>query len=186
MATAQGCLIEETELGAATEPGAASLHALAGTMTPDHALQAMLVADMATHLVLMRTALPEQDPDFYLRSCAAHARTRLRRTQATRVVEMPRVAMNELPSTSSLPVRTAGESVDPAEPTRVLARVVSAGRTADLMPKLTARQQQVFTLLAVGTGIREAARQLGMSHVAVIKHRRKIARAAQGLLHAAD
>ena len=51
-----------------------------------------------------------------------------------------------------------------------------------LVSQLTDMQQQFLSLLMHGFSVREIARKLSVSHPAVIKHRRKIARIASGLL----
>ena len=43
-------------------------------------------------------------------------------------------------------------------------------------------QQQVLSLLMKGYGVRQAAREFGVTHPAVIKHRKKIVRIARELL----
>ena len=51
-----------------------------------------------------------------------------------------------------------------------------------MLPLLSDRQQQVLFLLMKGCGVRQAARELGVTHPAIIKHRKKIAHIAHKFL----
>ena len=51
-----------------------------------------------------------------------------------------------------------------------------------IVPRLSDMQQQILFLLMKGCGVRETGREVGITHPAVIKHRRKIARVAHELL----
>ena len=55
-----------------------------------------------------------------------------------------------------------------------------------ILPLLSDMQQQVLFLLMKGCGVREAGRELGITHPAVIKHRKKIARIARELLQESE
>jgi hypothetical protein len=52
-----------------------------------------------------------------------------------------------------------------------------------MLPRLSEMQQRILLLLLSDRGVRDVARQLGITHPAVIKHRRKIARVARGLFN---
>ncbi len=95
------------------------------------------------------------------------------------MVTIIRSAMNT--STASDP-DVPGDGHAQGDPMESIEAVRRAGLTDLLIARLTGRQQQVWAVLAKGTGIREAGRQLSISHVAILKHRRKIARAATRLL----
>ena len=51
-----------------------------------------------------------------------------------------------------------------------------------ITPKLSDRQKEILALLLDGCGVREAGRKLGISHPAVIKHRKRIARIASEVI----
>jgi DNA-binding NarL/FixJ family response regulator len=55
-----------------------------------------------------------------------------------------------------------------------------------IVPRLSETQQQILFLLLKGCGVRETAREIGITHPAVIKHRKKIARIASELLHESE
>ena len=50
-----------------------------------------------------------------------------------------------------------------------------------ILPHLSDMQQEIFFLLMKGCGVRETGREVGITHPAVIKHRKKIARVAREL-----
>ncbi len=130
----------------------------ASRLTSDPQLQKDLMQEMFVHLLEVRQRQPGEPADWYIRQCETHAREYL--------------------------VRARGAEVAPVTMT---VEVVRTERLTDdqvewLRPKLSARQQQVFEWLRRGYGIRETARQLGISHPAVIKHRNKISRVLQELV----
>ena len=51
-----------------------------------------------------------------------------------------------------------------------------------ILPHLSNTQKGILFMLLKGFGVREIARTMGITHPAVIKHRRKIARLARELL----
>ena len=51
-----------------------------------------------------------------------------------------------------------------------------------IIPRLSETQQQILFLLLKGCGVRETGREIGITHPAVIKHRKKIARIAREFL----
>ncbi len=72
------------------------------------------------------------------------------------------------------------QSVAPAE--------ISVGEfvVRPVMQRLAPRQQEVWNTLLTGIGVRSAARQLGVSHTAVIHHRHKILRRLRDLVAATE
>jgi DNA-binding CsgD family transcriptional regulator len=128
---------------------------IAESRTPVIKLQEDLVRDLCAHLLHLRAAFPDQPAEWYRRSCELRADQYLRQSTA--------------------PPKTV---------TRWLPELKDETFVARLTPRLTPKQQQVLALLLEDIGIREAGRRLGVSHVAVIKHRRKIERAANRLLQA--
>ena len=48
-----------------------------------------------------------------------------------------------------------------------------------ILPRLSDMQQEILFLLMKGCGVRETGREVGITHPAVIKHRKKIARIAR-------
>lgn len=128
---------------------------IAESRTPVIQLQEDLVRDLCAHLLHLRAAFPDQPAEWYRRSCE------LRADQYLRQISAPPKTVN-----------------------RWLPELKDETFVARLTPRLTPKQQQVLALLLEDIGIREAGRRLGVSHVAVIKHRRKIERAANRLLQA--
>jgi len=63
---------------------------------------------------------------------------------------------------------------------------LTESQVAAIQPKITVRQAEVLNSLRLGRGIRETGRHLGISHVAILKHRRKIERTAGRVLSAAS
>ncbi len=73
------------------------------------------------------------------------------------------------------PADAAGEAAAPH-------RDADRDLVTPLCATLPARQREVFQQLLAGLGVRETGRLLGISHVAVIKHRQKILHRARKFL----
>ena len=143
------------------------LHGIAGKLTADPDLHMELMQEMFVHLVQMQTAEAGQTLSWYLKSCEFHARNYLK------------VGRNIGPS------KRAGNGA-PHSPTTVAIEIqgeLITNETANrIIPHLSDMQQQILFLLMKGCGVRETGREVGITHPAVIKHRKKIARIARELL----
>jgi DNA-directed RNA polymerase specialized sigma24 family protein len=151
------------------------LRQTAAQLTPSPAVQEDLVQEMVSHLVRLRSHTPGRSPDWYLRACTFHARLCLQ--QRRRVRPTPAMAF----TVQRVPAPANGGP----EPMAVFDEVVAFGLDDRLGERLTPRQREVFDRLLAGRGLREIGRELGISHVAVIKLRNKIARTGQVMLRTA-
>jgi len=166
------------------------LQAIATRFTSDPDCQKQLMNEMFLHLVRMRTVDPDRELNWYLKGCEGHARSILKPVESARVsmarsfdetgpVDCDRRAVVAQTSPVVGQIEIEGERIIQGE--RINGEVVSL-----LLPLLTDMQQQVLFLLMKGCGVREAGRQLGITHPAVIKHRKKIARIAHELLQESE
>jgi DNA-directed RNA polymerase specialized sigma24 family protein len=135
---------------------AAQLQAVARRLSSRPEVQWDVAQEMFVHLVQLQTKRPNQDLSWYLTRCKAQA---LHRLKSTRNSSAPAPAE-----------QSARLTTPPAQPRPF----ISPEEFDRLLPHLSNRQQQVGVLLARGFGIRETARELGISHPAVIKHRNRI------------
>ena len=165
------------------------LQGIASRLTGDPDQQMDLMQEMFVHLIRVQTAEPGQALSWYLKSCEFHARNYLKPGHG---VDAPRRAGNGLPGDEV----TAGGGMGPGNGTRLSAEPVGpieiqgeliTGDVLNLiLPLLSDMRQRVLFLLMKGCGVREAARELGITHPAVIKHRKKIARIARELLQESE
>lgn len=155
------------------------LQGIASELAGNLDLQKDLMQEMFLHLVRIQTAAPGQTASWYLRNCELHARNYLLKHGCGIVSSGPaeeaphddkRCANGALaPCPSIGPIEIQGEPI-----TNDIANLI--------LPLLSGRQRQVLFLLMKGCGVRQTARELGVTHPAVIKHRKKIARVAHELL----
>lgn len=152
------------------------LHGIAYGLTRDLDVQKDLMREMLGHFVRVRALTPGQTLSWYFRSCEGHARDYLR------------LDRNIVPHDEFLTVSHSRSSLDPHPACTSVGTIDIedqriSGDDLDLfMPLLSVMQQQVLFLLMQGCGVREAGRRLGMTHPAIIKHRRKIAHIAREIL----
>jgi DNA-binding CsgD family transcriptional regulator len=161
------------------------LHGIAGKLTADPDLHMDLMQEMFVHLVQTQTAEPGQELSWYLKSCEFHARTCLK---PGRKIESSKHDRNNVPR-EEVPVAGNGESGgngtahSPATVAIEIQGELITNETANrIIPRLSEMQQQILFLLMKGCGVRETGREVGITHPAVIKHRKKIARIAHELL----
>jgi len=134
------------------------LREVASSLADDPRARVDLMRVMCAHLVDVRAARPGMDASWYVQRCEAQARQHLGNSPiatgaATGMIVMPPVK----PTPDNTPIsltKTTG--------------------SAGLLAGLSDRQKEVYHHLHAGRGVRETARLLGISHPAVIKHRRKI------------
>jgi DNA-binding CsgD family transcriptional regulator len=146
------------------------LHEIAGKLTADPDLQKDLMQEMFVHLVRIQTAEVDQTLSWYLKSCEFHARNYLKPGRNMDPLKRETPGNNGAPDASpALSIEIQGERITNDIANRIL-------------PRLSDMQQQILFLLMKGCGVRETGREVGITHPAVIKHRKKIARVAHELL----
>jgi DNA-directed RNA polymerase specialized sigma24 family protein len=153
------------------------LRGVAAKLTYDVELQKDLLQEMFIHLVRVEVELPGHTPSWYIKSCEFHARNYLKHGRSIDSLKR---------SKNLIPLGQCYEDVDGhvfcfidvADPLDVLSEVMTKDIVDLVMPRLTEMQQEILLSLMNGMGVREVARELGISHPAVIKHRRRIARIA--------
>ena len=165
------------------------LHGIAMRITGDSALQKDLMQEMFVHFVRVQTSEPGQTPSWYLKSCEFHARNYLR---LGRSIDSPKRAHDGV-SYDAPPLghddEHGAKGIHPSQPVgqiEIQGELITNDILNLILPHLSDRQQQVLFLLMKGCGVSEAARELGITHPAVIKHRRKIARIARELLQESE
>jgi hypothetical protein len=141
--------------------------------------------EMFLHLVRIQTAEAGQALSWYLKSCEFHARNYLK---PGRRIDSLKRSGNGVPDEEASAVdngepRGNGAAYSPAA---VAIEIQGERITNDIVnrivPRLSDMQQQILFLLMKGCGVRETGREVGITHPAVIKHRKKIARVARELL----
>jgi hypothetical protein len=161
------------------------LQGIATKLTSDPDVQKSLMQEMFLHLVRIRTVDPDRALSWYLKSCEFHARNFLKPGERA-----------SSPNGASFDEIMAGgherHGLDPRSSSPLVGQIEIQGEliTGDvldlILPLLSEMQQQVLFLLMKGCGVREAGRELGITHPAVIKHRKKIARIAHELLQESE
>ena len=147
------------------------LHEIAEKLTADPDLQKDLMQEMFVHLVRIQTAEVDQTLGWYLKSCEFHARNYLKPGRGIDSLKREPPGHNGVPDASpALSIEIQGERITNEIANRIL-------------PQLSDMQQQILFLLMKGCGVRETGREVGITHPAVIKHRKKIARIAHKLVH---
>jgi RNA polymerase sigma factor (sigma-70 family) len=153
------------------------LRGVASKLTSDPELQKDLLQEMFVHLVKVRTELPARTSSWYIKSCEFRARNYLKHGRSVDSIKRARncVPLGQLYDDPDGQVYCFVEAMDPVD-------LQSELYTKDIVDLVTLQlsdtQQQIFFLLMKGFRVREIARELHMSHPAVIKHRKKIARIA--------
>jgi DNA-binding CsgD family transcriptional regulator len=165
------------------------LQGIAAKLTSDPDVQKDLMHEMFLHLVHIRTADPDRTPSWYLKSCEFHARNFLKPGERAGSSNGER---NGSSPDEVMPVDHERPGIESRSTSPVVGQIEIQGEriTGDvlnlILPLLTDMQQQVLFLLMKGCGVREAGRELGITHPAVIKHRKKIARIAHELLQESE
>jgi DNA-binding CsgD family transcriptional regulator len=157
------------------------LRGVAAKLTVDADLQKDVLQEMVIHWANVAVDRPGQTRSWYIKNCEFRARNYLSRGRS---VDSYKRAHN---------IVSLGEPISGAEahyfivPESLTAQdefdeILTRDVLDQLTPKLTGLQQEILKLLMQDLGVREVGRKLGISHPAVIKHRRKIAHLAQLLL----
>lgn len=159
-------------------------------ITSDMEMQKDLVQEMLLHLLQVQREQPGQTFRWYVKSCEFHARNYLRLGKS---VDSYKRAGGRI----SFSQTEAGDGegfcheqffyrVDTMESTDDSKDFLRDEIFSLIAPRLSERQRQIMQMLIQGCGVREVGRQLGITHPAVIKHRRKIARIAKSCLERPD
>jgi DNA-binding NarL/FixJ family response regulator len=161
------------------------LRGVACKLTSDVELQKDLMQEMSVHLVRVEAELPGRTPSWYVKSCEFRARNYLKHGRS---VDSHKRASRLIPlgqtyEDSDGQVFCFFDAVDPID---VQGEMMTKDIIDLVMPQLSDRQREIFRLLMKGLGVRQVARELRMTHPAVIKHRRKIARIARELLQESE
>ena len=158
------------------------LRGVAAKLTGNAELQKDLLQEMFIHLVRVEVELPGHTSSWYIKSCEFHARNYLKHGRS---VDSLKRAKNLIPlgqpsDDNEGHVFCFFEAVDPLD---ALGEVMTNDIVDLVVPHLNETQREILHLLMKGLGVREIARELGVTHPAVIKHRRKIARIADDFIH---
>jgi len=161
------------------------LRAIATKLTSDPDIQKDLMHEMFLHLVQIRTADPDRPQSWYLKSCEFHARNYLK--PGEHADASIGAAFDEItPDGQGRPGIEARSSSPLVGQIKIQDELITGDVLNLILPLLSQMQQQVLFLLMKGCGVREAGRELGITHPAVIKHRKKIARIAHELLQESE
>ncbi|HXI84384.1 MAG TPA: hypothetical protein VNL17_09885 [Verrucomicrobiae bacterium] len=152
------------------------LHGIAGKLTPDPVVHMDLMQEMFVHLVQIQTAEAGQTLSWYLKSCEFHARNYLERIRNGAPNEKAPAAGNSEPRGDSASHSSTTVAIE------IQGELITNETANRIIPRLSDKQQQILFLLMKGCGVRETGREVGITHPAVIKHRKKIARIAHELL----
>jgi len=150
------------------------LRGVAAKLTGDVELQKDLLQEMFIHLVRVEVELPGHTPSWYIKSCEFHARNCLKHGRSVDSLKRARnlVPLGQTDNDADEHVFCMVDAIDPLD---AFAELMTNDVVRLVAPHLSEAQQKTLFLLLKGMGVREIARELGITHPAVIKHRRKIA-----------
>jgi DNA-directed RNA polymerase specialized sigma24 family protein len=152
------------------------LHRVAARLTSNAELQKDLIQEMFLHLVQEQTRQPGRPLGWHLKSCEFFGRNFLRLGRSIDSYKRAHHGVSyqawqddngEHHGSQARCSATEATELDPEMVTRDI--------LAMIRPHLTERQAEILALLLQGHGVRQIGRMLGITHPAVIKHRRKIA-----------
>ena len=157
------------------------LRGVAARLTGDFELQKDLLQEMFIHLVRVRGELPDRTSSWYIKSCEFHARNYLKHGRS---IDSHKRARH------SVPLAHVGDDsdsrygfcIDAIDPLDAQSEMMTNDLVGLIMEQLSEVQQQILFFLVRGFGVRETARELQISHPAVLKHRKKIALIAREFL----
>ncbi len=157
------------------------LRGVAAKLSADTELQKDLLQEMFIHLVRIEAELPGHTPSWYIKSCEFHARNYLKHGRSVDSLKRARdiVPLSQPREDDEGRGMLWLEAVDPLD---AFGEVMIRDIVQLVMPQLNDTQQEILFMLLKGMGVREIARELGVTHPAVIKHRRKIARITSAVL----
>lgn len=157
------------------------LRAVAAKLTGDQDLQKDLMQEMLIHLYRVEVDRPGRTRSWYVKSCEFHARNYLKLGRSVDSLKRARNLVFLGAATEEFDGHVFC-MFDAADPLDEHAELVARDILNLVMPRLNATQREILYLLIKGMGVREVARELKMTHPAVIKHRRKIAQITGPLL----
>lgn len=162
-----------------------NLKAVAAKLTANFELQKDLMQEMFIHLVQVQTTLPGRTFSWYVKSCEFHARNCLKRGRSIDSYKRSGLAvtLSEPDGDEPYHSRLLRCAVDPVD---IQGELITNDIVNLITPHLSDMQQEILCLLMRGLGVRETARELGITHPAVIKHRKKIARIAREFLQESE
>jgi DNA-binding CsgD family transcriptional regulator len=131
---------------------------------------------MFVHLVRIQTAEAGQTLSWYLKSCEFQARNFL---GFGRGVDSPAPAVGSAPVVETSPIDNGASRVPSTVAIEIQGERITSDVVNRILPRLSDMQQEILFLLMKGCGVRETGREVGITHPAVIKHRKKIARVAR-------
>ena len=164
------------------------LHGIAGKFSADPDLQKDLMQEMFVHLIRIQTQEPGQTLSWYLKSCEFHARNYLKVGRGVDSLKRARngVPFKETPADNGASRSNGASHHAPLGQVEIQGELITNDIVNLILPQLSDRQQQVLFLLMKACGVRETAREVGITHPAVIKHRKKIARVAREFLQESE
>jgi RNA polymerase sigma factor (sigma-70 family) len=164
------------------------LRGIASRLTGDAELQKDLMQEMFVHLVRVQSVEEGHTPSWYMKSCEFHARNYLRLGRSIDSLKRVRNAVpyDEAPpeegqyfSNGTSPRQAVGQI-------EIQGEIITNDIINAIIPRLSDTQQRILSFLLKGCGVRETGREIGITHPAVIKHRRKIARIAREFLRESE
>ncbi|MEI6085329.1 MAG: hypothetical protein WCS70_13660 [Verrucomicrobiota bacterium] len=157
------------------------LHGVAAKLTANDELRKDLMQEMLVHLCSVEVEKPGRTESWYIKSCEYRARNYLKVGRSVDSLKRTRdlVPLGQRSEDCDGHVFCLVDAVDPADGH---AELMAQEIIELVMPQLNETQQEIFYLLLKGLGLRAIGRELGMTHPAVIKHRRKIGRITGALL----
>lgn len=158
------------------------LRAVAARLSSDHELQKDLVQEMFLHLLREQVASPGKPLSWYLKSCEFRARNYLRLGRSIDSLKRARNGTSWNDGDHAEPICHDPNFSTTAVEKELQGQLITDDIIDMVLPHISERQQQVLFMLAKGFGVREIGRALGISHPAVIKHRRRIAKIATEVL----
>jgi DNA-directed RNA polymerase specialized sigma24 family protein len=157
------------------------LRGVAAKLTSDLELRKDLMQEMFLQLLRVQNEQPGRTLSWYIKNCEFHARNYLRLGRSVDSHKRAKncVPLGRLQHEDRSQLASSVEAIDPVD---AEGEMITRDLVDRILPRLTETQQQTLFFLMRGFGVRETARELGVTHPAVIKHRKKIARIASELL----
>ena len=128
---------------------------------------------MLVHLLQLLAKLPGQTQSWYIKNCEYRARNYL---QHGRSIDSQKRARNGTPLDDSS--AESADALHPVDPIDLQGELVAQDLVEQIATRLSLPGRRIFALLLKDYGVCEVARQIGVSHTCVVKHRKRIARVA--------
>ncbi len=153
------------------------LDKIIGGMTSDPSLRQDLRQEALIHLWSLERETPRQTTSWYLQSCRFHLQHLLASGKSVDALKRRSAQMLDGDSREEQPPSTVQWQSGDA----VLGEVSARDMISLLMRRLGARQREILMKLSDGFTTHEISLELGLTHQAVSKHRRRIAALATNL-----